>query len=259
MYSHPDSGYTSQVPKTSEHLHGSGLKCAWLKDMKPAPRLSKNNSGAASIDARSLLPRRSTIANLRNAARSCKACDLWKTATQTVFGEGKSNALIMMVGEQPGDQEDRVGRPFVGPAGKLLDEALARAGIDRADVYVTNVVKHFKWIASERGKRRIHMKPRQSEIEACSPWLEAELHAVRPKILVCMGATAAQTLLGKHVSVTRMHGQSIESQHARFAIATMHPSSILRAVDVASRQRQMAEFIEDLKQVALLAVKNQAA
>ena len=165
----------------------------------------------------------------------------------------------MIVGEQPGDQEDRVGRPFVGPAGRLLDEALAEVGIDRAAVYVTNVVKHFKWSASERGKRRIHKKPRQSEIEACSPWLEAELQAVKPKILVCMGATAAQALLGKGFSVTRMHGQTVESPHVRFAIATMHPSSILRAVDVASRQRQMAEFINDLRQVARLAAKKQAA
>jgi uracil-DNA glycosylase family protein len=161
----------------------------------------------------------------------------------------------MIVGEQPGDQEDRAGRPFVGPAGKLLDDALTEVGIDRATVYVTNVVKHFKWSLSERGKRRIHKKPSQSEIEACSPWLEAELHAVKPKILVCMGATAAQALLGKHFSVTRLHGRTIESPHAPFAIATMHPSSILRAVDAGSRQRQMAEFINDLKQAALLASK----
>jgi len=159
----------------------------------------------------------------------------------------------MIVGEQPGDQEDRVGRPFVGPAGKLLDEALSEVGIDRATVYVTNVVKHFKWSASERGKRRIHKKPRQSEIQACYPWLESELRAVRPKILVCMGATAAQTLLGKDVSVTRIHGQILMSTHAPLAIATMHPSSILRAADAASRQQKMGEFIKDLKQVALLA------
>ena len=165
----------------------------------------------------------------------------------------------MIVGEQPGDQEDRVGRPFVGPAGKLLDQALSEAGIDRATVYVTNVVKHFKWSASERGKRRIHKKPRQSEIQACYPWLESELRAVRPKILVCMGATAAQALLGKDVSVTRIHGQTLESPHAPFAIATMHPSSILRAADATSRQQKMDEFINDLKRVALLAAKQQAA
>ena len=227
--------------------------------MKPASSLSRNNPEAASITAASLVPLRSTIPVFRKAASACTACDLWKTATQTVFGEGTSKAVIMIVGEQPGDQEDRVGRPFVGPAGKLLDEALAEAGIDRATVYVTNVVKHFKWSASERGKRRIHKKPRQSEIEACSPWLEAELQAVKPRILVCMGATAAHALLGKHFSVTRSHGQIVQSPHAQFAIATMHPSSILRAADAASRQRQMAEFVNDLRQVAVLAAKKQAA
>jgi uracil-DNA glycosylase len=227
--------------------------------MKPASRLSRSNPKAARTNAASLVPPRSTIPVLRKAASACTACDLWKTATQTVFGEGASRATIMIVGEQPGDQEDRVGRPFVGPAGKLLDEALAQVGIDRATVYVTNVVKHFRWTASERGKRRIHKKPRQSEIAACSPWLEAELHAVKPKILVCMGAIAAQALLGKHFSVTRNHGQAVESPHARFAIATMHPSSILRAIDAASRQRQMAEFINDLRQVAVLAAKKPAA
>ncbi|MGB8582215.1 MAG: UdgX family uracil-DNA binding protein [Candidatus Sulfotelmatobacter sp.] len=227
--------------------------------VKPASSLSGNNPEAVHTAAASLVPLRSTIPVLRKAASACKACDLWKTATQTVFGEGTSKATIMIVGEQPGDQEDRVGRPFVGPAGKLLDEALDEVGIDRATVYVTNVVKHFKWSASERGKRRIHKKPRQSEIQACSPWLEAELQTVKPKILVCMGATAAQALLGKQFSVTRLHGQTVASPHAQFAIATMHPSSILRAVDAASRQQQMAEFINDLRQVALLAPKKQAA
>ena len=199
---------------------------------------------------------RSTIPVLRKAASDCKACDLWKAATQTVFGEGNPRAAVMLVGEQPGDQEDRVGQPFVGPAGKLLDQALAEVGIDRATVYVTNVVKHFKWV--ERGKRRIHKKPRQSEIQACHPWLESELRAVKPKILVCMGATAAQALLGKDVSVTRMHGQPFKSPYAPLAIATMHPSSILRAADAASRQRKMDEFINDLKRVALLAARQAA-
>jgi uracil-DNA glycosylase len=167
-----------------------------------------------------------TTKSLRRQAEDCKACDLWKTATQTVFGEGKPKATIMLVGEQPGDQEDRVGRPFVGPAGKLLDEALAEAGIDRAQVYVTNVVKHFKWTLSERGKRRIHKKPRYSEIQACRPWLAAELSVVRPRILVCLGATAAQSLLGKEFSVTREHGKLVASELAPFTIATVHPSSI---------------------------------
>ena len=159
----------------------------------------------------------------------CKACDLWKRGTQTVFGEGKSSAAVMMVGEQPGDQEDRAGRPFVGPAGRILDQALEEAGIDRAEVYVTNVVKHFKWSPAERGKRRIHKKPRDSEIHACRPWLDAELDAVRPKVLVCLGASAAQALLGKDFRVTRDRGKLIPSDLAPNVIATVHPSSILRA------------------------------
>jgi uracil-DNA glycosylase family protein len=227
--------------------------------MKPASSLSGNNPEAARITAANLVPLRSTIPVLRKVASACTACHLWKTATQSVFGEGTSKAIIMIVGEQPGDQEDRVGRPFVGPAGKLLDEALAEVGIDRATVYVTNVVKHFKWSASERGKRRIHKKPRQSEIQACSPWLEAELQAVKPKVLVCMGATAAQAFFGKDFSVSRLHGQTVESPHAPFAIATMQPSSILRAADAGSRQEHMAEFTNDLRQVADLAAKEQAA
>src|SRR5216683_2038308 len=165
-------------------------------------------------------PPKTGLPALRKAASGCKACDLWKHATQTIFGEGPANAAIMLIGEQPGDIEDKLGHPFIGPAGKLLDEALRESGIDRATVYVTNVVKHFKWSPSERGKRRIHKKPRQSEIRACYPWLESELQAVRPKILVCMGATAAQALLGKDVSVTRKHGETVESPHAPFAIAT---------------------------------------
>lgn len=227
--------------------------------MKPAFRHWRSDAGAVTMTAAGLVPSRGTLPALREAARACRACPLWKTATQTVFGEGASKSTIMIVGEQPGDQEDRMGRPFVGPAGKLLGDALVEAGIDRASVYVTNVVKHFKWSASERGKRRIHKKPRQSEIQACYPWLEAELHAVRPKVLVCMGATAAQAVLGKHVSVTRLHGQTVESPHAPFAIPTMHPSAILRAVDDVSRQRQLAAFIKDLRQAALLAASKQPA
>jgi uracil-DNA glycosylase family protein len=197
-------------------------------------------------------PGKSTIKGLRERADACKACDLWKTATQTVFGEGSPKATIMLVGEQPGDQEDRVGKPFVGPAGKLLDEALAEAGIDRAQIYVTNVVKHFKWTPSERGKRRLHKKPRSFEIQACRPWLTAELSVVRPRILVCLGATAAQSLLGKEFSVTRQHGKLVKSDLAPFTIATVHPSSILRAPDAESRRRQMSEFVDDLRQVATL-------
>jgi uracil-DNA glycosylase family protein len=211
-------------------------------------RLTKESAAA-------LVSKKSTIKGLREQAADCKACDLWKTATQTVFGEGRPKATIMFVGEQPGDQEDRTGRPFVGPAGKLLNEALAAAGIDRTQVYVTNVVKHFKWTLSERGKRRIHKKPRSSEIQACRPWLLAELSVVSPQILVCLGATAAQSLLGKGFSVTRQRGKVVDSELAPFTIATVHPSSILRAPDGESRRQQMRAFVKDLKQVVALTVK----
>jgi len=202
--------------------------------------------------AADLVPASATLATLRRAASSCKACDLWKAATQTVFGRGPSKARIMFVGEQPGDQEDRVGRPFVGPAGRLLDQALAEAGIDRSEVYVTNVVKHFKWSPAERGKRRIHKKPRYSEIQACRPWLDAELDLVKPQVLVCLGASAAQALLGKDFRVSRQRGKLIESSLAAHVVATVHPSSILRAQDDESRQSQLAAFVDDLRQVARL-------
>lgn len=191
-----------------------------------------------------------TLTDLRRAASGCRACDLWKTATQTVFGEGAAKANIMLVGEQPGDQEDRAGHPFVGPAGKLLDQALVEAGIDRAEVYVTNVVKHFKWEPAERGKRRIHKKPRYSEIKACRPWLDWELEIVKPQVLVCLGASAAQALLGKDFRVSRQRRKLIESSLAPHVIATVHPSSILRAPDDESRHSQMREFVNDLRQVA---------
>jgi len=200
-----------------------------------------------------------TISQLRKAAANCEACDLWKNATQTVFGEGSSKAKIMFVGEQPGDQEDRDGHPFVGPAGKLLNEALERAGIDRTEVYVTNVVKHFKWTPSERGKRRIHKKPRYAEIEACRPWLDAELRMVKPEVLVCLGATAAQSLLGRSFSVSRQRGQLVESSIAPYVTATVHPSSILRAPDSKSRELQMRAFIKDLVKIAKLMDRKRAA
>lgn len=196
------------------------------------------------------LPARFTIPNLQEAAARCKGCDLWKNATQTVFGEGPGKALVMFVGEQPGDQEDRQGHPFVGPAGRLLDEALVEAGIDRSEVYVTNVVKHFKWVATQRGKRRIHKKPRHSEIEACRPWLDAELKVVQPRVLVCLGASAAQALLGKDFRVTRDRGKPVPSELAPYVMATMHPSSILRAPDSQERARQREQFVRDLKRVA---------
>ena len=194
-----------------------------------------------------LVPERPSLPKLREAAAACTACDLYKTATQTVFGEGTSNAEVMFVGEQPGDQEDLAGKPFVGPAGRLLDEALVDAGIDRTKVYVTNVVKHFKWQA--RGKRRIHQKPNWSEIAACRPWLEAELAVVEPRVLVCLGATAAQALLGRQFRVTHERGRPVESDLAQHVIATIHPSSILRS-DPETREQEYAAFVEDLRIVA---------
>jgi uracil-DNA glycosylase len=206
-----------------------------------------------------IISAKATLAELRSAARDCKACDLWRTATQTVFGEGASKAKVMFVGEQPGDQEDRSGHPFVGPSGRVLDHALSVAGIDRSEVYVTNVVKHFKWSAAERGKRRIHKKPRHSEIQACRPWLDAELDRIKPEVLVCLGASAAQALLGKDFRVSRERGRLIESNLAPYVIATVHPSSILRAQDDESRHSQMHAFIDDLRQVARTLQKQRPA
>ena len=203
-----------------------------------------------------LVPPRPTLASLRKAAATCKACDLWKRGKQTVFGEGKPNAKVMLVGEQPGDREDIVGRPFVGAAGKLLDQGLEKAGIDRAEVYLTNVVKHFKWVPQERGKRRIHKKPRDSEINACRPWLDAEIAVVKPNILVCLGATAAQALLGKDFRVSKHRGERIDSPLAPYVTATVHPSSVLRAQDQESRRAEMEAFVNDLKKVKSWIVKS---
>src|SRR5437660_8997488 len=196
------------------------------------------------------LPERLTLPSLQRAAAGCRGCDLWKNATQTVFGEGPSKALVMFVGEQPGDYEDRQGHPFIGPAGRLLDEVLIEVGIDRSEVYVTNVVKHFKWEAAQRGKRRIHKKPRHSEIEACRPWLDAELQVVQPQVLVCLGASAAQGLLGKDFRVTRERGTLLKSHLAPYIMATTHPASILRAPDSEAREQQRREFVRDLRKVA---------
>jgi DNA polymerase len=189
-----------------------------------------------------------TLEQLREEAANCRACPLWQTGTQTVFGEGPEDAPLMFVGEQPGDQEDKEGRPFVGPAGRIFDNALEEAGIDRAESYVTNAVKHFKWEA--RGKRRIHAKPTWSETMACRPWLEAEIEVVRPKVLVCLGATAAQSLLGKQFRVTKQRGEWIESDWAEHVTATIHPSAILRQRDDESRRTEMAKLVADLKKVA---------
>ncbi len=190
-----------------------------------------------------------SLTALRKEAAGCKACDLWKTGTQVVFGEGRAHAEAMFVGEQPGDQEDKAGRPFVGPAGKLFDQALEDAGIDRGKVYVTNVVKHFKWVG--RGKRRIHQKPNWSEIAACRPWLDGELAAVEPRVLVCLGATAAQALLGRQFRVTRDRGKPVDSDLAEHVLATIHPSAILRG-DPESREQEYAALVADLKVVAKL-------
>jgi DNA polymerase len=184
---------------------------------------------------------------LREAARDCKACPLWKRATQTVFGAGAAQARLFLIGEQPGDEEDRQGEPFVGPAGRLLDEALEAAGIDRRETYVTNAVKHFKWLPVEgRGKRRIHQKPNAAEIRACHPWLEAELAAVGPEVIVCLGATAAQALLGAAFRVTKERGRPIAHESGARIVATVHPSSILRAPDREARRDEMRRFVADL-------------
>jgi uracil-DNA glycosylase len=198
--------------------------------------------------AEPLIPDHATLPKLRAAAATCKACPLWKTGTQTVFGEGHHTAKVMLVGEQPGNDEDLQGRPFVGPAGKLLDQALVEAGIDRNEVYVTNVVKHFKW--EPKGKRRIHKKPNAREIAACRPWLEAELEVVQPEVLVCLGASAAQALLGRDFRVSQQRGQFIESPLAPHVMATVHPSSILRAPDDETRRTERKRFVEDLKKLA---------
>ena len=207
-------------------------------------------------DATPIIPKKPTITSLQDAARNCRACDLWKNASQTVFGEGNSRSSIMLIGEQPGDKEDIAGHPFVGPAGRLLDEALDAAGIDRKDVYVTNAVKHFSWTPAERGKRRIHKKPRYSEIKACLPWLDAEIAMTHPRVIVCLGATAAQALLGRDFSVTRERGKFVPSPLAPYVMATVHPSSILRAQDEGSRRAQKEAFIADLR-IAAAQIKKQ--
>jgi uracil-DNA glycosylase len=200
--------------------------------------------------AEPLVPEAPSLPKLREAAAGCRACDLWKTGTQTVFGEGTRNAEIVFVGEQPGDKEDLAGRPFVGPAGRVLDEALDAAGIDRKLAYVTNAVKHFKW--TPRGKRRIHAKPNWAELAACRPWLDAELAVVKPKVVVALGATAAQSLLGRQFRVTKQRGVPVESDLAPSVLATVHPSSILRQETDEDREAAMAELVADLKVVAKL-------
>jgi uracil-DNA glycosylase len=201
--------------------------------------------------AAELIPENPTLDRLREVAAGCQACDLWTRATQTVFGEGEQTAGVMLIGEQPGDAEDIAGRPFVGPAGKLLDRALTEAGIDRRQAYVTNAVKHFNW-SETRGKRRIHKKPNARQMAACKPWLEAEIGLLRPRVIVLLGATAAQQLMGPGFSVMKERGRLIESPIAPSVIATVHPSSILRAPDDESREQAMQAFIDDLREIAPL-------
>jgi uracil-DNA glycosylase len=197
------------------------------------------------IPAEELIPEQLTIESLRDAAAGCKACDLWKSATQTVFGEGKRSSRLMLVGEQPGDREDIEGHPFVGPAGRILDEALEAAGIARAEVYLTNVVKHFRW--EQRGKRRLHSKPSQVHVRACRPWLMAELATVRPRLVVLLGATAAQSVMGTTFKVTQQRGKVLDSPLGVPVLATVHPSSILRSPDDKARREALDGLIADLK------------
>jgi DNA polymerase len=198
--------------------------------------------------AQELIPEQPTLPGLKKAAAGCEACDLHESGTQTVFGDGAAHAKVMFVGEQPGDREDIEGKPFVGPAGRLLDEAMVAAGIDRTRVYITNAVKHFKW--KPAGKRRLHQKPNAAEISACRPWLDAEIAVVKPAVVVLMGATAAQGILGRDFRVTADRGKFIERPGLPLLMATVHPSSILRAPDDETREIEMDAFIRDLKRVA---------
>ena len=198
--------------------------------------------------AADFLPAERTLPAMAEAAQGCRGCDLYANATQAVFGQGRPGADVMLIGEQPGDREDREGAPFVGPAGKLLDTALEQAGIDRDEVYVTNAVKHFKW--EPRGKRRIHKKPNTEEIRACNPWLQAELSVVKPKVIVCLGATAAQAVIGRGFKVTQHRGEFVDTPLEPLVTATVHPSSILRAQDDGTRHSEMEAFVRDLRTVA---------
>jgi uracil-DNA glycosylase len=200
------------------------------------------------VSARDFLPARTSLASLREAARDCQGCDLYRNATQTVFGEGRRNSRVMLVGEQPGNDEDLQGKPFVGPAGRVLDQALAAAGIDRADAYVTNVVKHFKWTG--QGKRRMHKTPSSRDIAACLPWLEKEIELIQPEVLVCLGATAAKAILGRDFRVRVQHGRMLPSRFADRVVATVHPSSILRQPTSEDRRRELEQMVADLKVVA---------
>ncbi len=211
--------------------------------------IAESDAGAAEF-----LPRQLSLESLRDAAAGCKGCELWRNATQTVFGEGARDARVMMVGEQPGDVEDREGKPFVGPAGRILDEALESAGLSRASLYLTNAVKHFRF--TRRGKRRLHEKPNAAQVRACRPWLQAELAVVRPRVLVLLGATAAQSVMGATFKVTQHRGKVMDSLFEVPVVATVHPSSILRAPDDEARRSAMEAFVADLQAVARLLKKD---
>ena len=212
-----------------------------------AKRNNAAKGGEAAQSATQFVPPEHSLTKLRIAAADCRGCDLWERATQTVFGVGAAPGTVILVGEQPGNEEDRIGKPFVGPAGKLLDKALEEAGIDRRKVYVTNAVKHFSW--EPRGKLRIHKKPTAREVTACRPWLDAEIDAVHPKLVVCLGATAAQALLGRQFRVTRQRGTIITTPEGLVVLATIHPSAVLRAPDHEAREREMRGLVDDLNTV----------
>jgi DNA polymerase len=218
--------------------------------LNPAAGKPAKAKPVATGSAADFIPPNPTVPKLRDAAMRCRGCHLWTVGTQTVFGEGPNRASVMIVGEQPGDQEDRAGHPFVGPSGKLLDRALEEAGIDRDDVYVTNAVKHFKWERGDKSARRIHKKPNDGEIRACHPWLEEEIRLVRPEVIVCLGATAAQSIMGKSFRVTKERGRPVTAPNGGVVIATVHPSSVLRAPDPAARAQAEQDFIADIKKVA---------
>jgi uracil-DNA glycosylase family protein len=217
--------------------HQSGMEVSMPRRVTPL-----------AMTAAPLIPEHPTLAQLRITAAGCQACDLWKSGTQTVFGAGDSRAEIMLIGEQPGDREDIVGQPFVGPAGQLLDQALMEVGIDRQRTYVTNVVKHFKWIP--KGRLRLHQTPTAQEIAACRPWLDSEITLLKPRAIICLGATAAQALHGKHFRVTRQRGEFVESPLAPLVMATLHPAAILRIPDATARNTAHHQFIADLQKVA---------
>lgn len=236
------------MPK--KHSGTKRVSAAQLVKGVPASRAISLQPPAEFGSATEYFPPRRSLPSFQEAARECCACDLWRTGTQTVFGEGRATAEVVFVGEQPGNDEDLAGKPFVGPAGKVLSQALDEAGIDRAQVYVTNVVKHFKWEAAPRGERRIHKKPNDAEVKACRPWLDAELAMLRPRVVVLLGATAAQSLLGKQFRVTQSRGKPVPSDLAPVVIATVHPSSLLRAPTPEDRRAARAEFVADLRVVA---------